>query len=111
MKKISIMILLSLLFLGCSREWNLENKEVIENEKPVIETRDELINEENNFEIVEILNVSCIADNECETPAHYLIQSHCPYSSKCIESKCSVICPSPFIGKKIEGDIIPAIDK
>jgi hypothetical protein len=30
------------------------------------------------------------------------MQSHCPYASKCIDMQCSVICPKPFFGKKIE---------
>ena len=105
MKKISILFL-SLLLLGCSYEWNLNNNDVIKNEKSGIEVREELIKEENNFEIVEVLDVPCDVDIDCKTPGIYMIQSHCPYNSKCIESKCSVICPHPFSGKKITDDNI-----
>jgi len=66
--------------------------------------------EKNNFNIIEVLDDSCIADIDCKTPAHYMIQSHCPYNSKCIKSKCSVICPSSFTGKIIDSNIIPMLD-
>lgn len=56
----------------------------------------------NNYEVVETLDISCNVDSDCETPGRYLIMSHCPYDSKCIKNKCSIICPEPFEGKKIE---------
>ncbi len=50
------------------------------------------------FEVIEVLGQSCQTDNDCETPAAYAIQSHCPYDSICIENSCTVICPAPFNG-------------
>jgi len=46
-----------------------------------------------NYTIAEILDVSCNIDEDCETPMDYLIRSSCPFTSKCLEKKCSVICP------------------
>lgn len=54
-----------------------------------------------DFEIIEILQESCSNDTNCETPMHYLIQSHCPYGSKCINEQCAVVCSYPFKGKII----------
>jgi regulatory protein YycI of two-component signal transduction system YycFG len=63
-------------------------KEFIFNEK-------ELPNvSENNFKIEKVLNISCKEDIECETPYEYLLMSRCPFTSKCIDNKCSVICPN-----------------
>lgn len=47
-----------------------------------------------NYEIVESSNQSCSEDKECETPNEYLIRSSCPYTSKCIQKTCTVICPN-----------------
>ncbi len=44
-------------------------------------------------EIVEITDISCENDNQCETPMDYLVKSNCPYGSRCIEGKCAVVCP------------------
>jgi len=88
MKKIFWLIVLLLLLISCS-----------EKEKIII---DETTNEENCYEVIETLDVSCKLDADCEIPMNYLIQSSCPYSSKCINSKCSVICPEPFKGRKVD---------
>lgn len=47
-----------------------------------------------DYKIEKVLDVSCKKDSECETPWEYLIRSNCPYTSKCIQDKCSVICPN-----------------
>lgn len=36
---------------------------------------------------------ACTQDSECITPMDYLIRSVCPYTSKCVEGTCSVVCP------------------
>jgi hypothetical protein len=79
MKKI-LLFFLPLLIISCTNE---------PTETPIQAT-------EKEYEVVETLDVSCVEDLDCETPSNYLIQSHCPYTSKCIESKCSVVCPYPF---------------
>lgn len=59
-----------------------------------------------NGEIVEFQDIECNLDSECETPAQYMIQSHCPYISKCVESKCAVVCPNPYKWRKIEENVV-----
>jgi hypothetical protein len=39
------------------------------------------------------LGKMCKVDTDCITPADYLIQSNCPFSSLCIDSVCKVVCP------------------
>jgi uncharacterized protein len=46
-----------------------------------------------NYTIAEVLNESCSIDNDCQTPGNYLIRSSCPYTSKCLNGKCTVVCP------------------
>ena len=111
------MNILSFLFwwsLFCSSIFlnvELSNEKKLETlEKSNEEENIKNILEKNNFNIIEVLDDSCIADIDCKTPAHYMIQSHCPYNSKCIKSKCSVICPSSFTGKIIDSNIIPMLD-
>lgn len=49
-----------------------------------------------SYTIAEVTEVSCESDDECETPMEYLARSVCPYTSRCIENKCTVVCPEPF---------------
>ncbi|MGV8086728.1 MAG: DUF333 domain-containing protein [Candidatus Woesearchaeota archaeon] len=51
------------------------------------------------YTISEILNDTCKVDQDCETPMNYLIRSSCPYTTKCIDDKCTVVCPI-FNGEK-----------
>lgn len=39
------------------------------------------------------LETSCTQASECETPAEYLMRSSCPYTSLCLNNKCTVVCP------------------
>ena len=39
------------------------------------------------------INKSCFADSDCKLPGSYAIRSDCPYDMKCIDYKCTVICP------------------
>jgi eight-cysteine-cluster-containing protein len=48
------------------------------------------------YTVAEVLNQTCSIDQDCGTPMNYLILSHCPYTSKCLEGKCTVVCPKPF---------------
>ena len=46
-----------------------------------------------NYRVAETSEQACSLDSECETPMSYLMQSNCPYTSKCLEKTCAVICP------------------
>lgn len=46
-----------------------------------------------SYKVEKILETSCKNNNDCETPFEYLIQSRCPFVSKCINNQCAVICP------------------
>jgi len=46
-----------------------------------------------NYTIEKVLEISCKKDGDCETPAEYLLMSRCPFKSKCLENKCTVVCP------------------
>lgn len=37
--------------------------------------------------------MSCTQDRDCITPTDYQIRSSCPFTSKCIENTCAVVCP------------------
>jgi putative hemolysin len=52
-----------------------------------------------NYEITEVLNDTCSGDADCTTPMNYLLRSSCPFTSKCLEGKCTVVCPT-FDGEK-----------
>jgi uncharacterized protein len=45
------------------------------------------------FAVVKIQRAGCSQDRECDLPMYYAVQSNCPYSMKCIEGKCNVVCP------------------
>jgi|GEM_PF-1114061 len=46
-----------------------------------------------NYKIEKAAGTSCSHDFECRTPEEYLLQSSCPFTSMCLNSKCAVICP------------------
>ena len=54
---------------------------------------------ETDYTIEEVLAIDCQVDNDCETPGEYLLQSRCPFTSKCLANKCTVVCPN-FEGNK-----------
>ncbi len=72
LNRVVVLLLASCFFVGCAQE-------------------------EEDFTVVEVLEVECREDVECETPNDYLIRSICPYTSKCIEGQCAVVCPEPFL--------------
>lgn len=49
------------------------------------------------YTIAEVTNETCSQDSDCETPMDYLVRSSCPFTSKCLEGRCTVVCPEPFI--------------
>lgn len=52
-----------------------------------------------DYTIEKVLAVECQIDIDCITPGEYMIQSRCPFTSKCLENKCTVVCPD-FVGNK-----------
>jgi hypothetical protein len=50
--------------------------------------------ESHGFYVEKVLEESCSSDDDCETPMDYLIRSSCPFTSKCLEGRCAVICPN-----------------
>lgn len=49
------------------------------------------------YQITKTLDVACTNNADCITPGEYLVQSSCPYTSLCLESKCNVVCPSQIV--------------
>jgi hypothetical protein len=46
-----------------------------------------------DYKIEKVLEIACQKASECETPGEYLVQSRCPFTSLCLENKCTVVCP------------------
>ena len=51
------------------------------------------------YNVTEVLNESCSKDVDCTTPRNYAIRSSCPFTTKCLDGKCTVVCPA-FVGNK-----------
>jgi len=47
-----------------------------------------------SYKVEKISEISCVKNRDCVTPAEYLIQSRCPFTSLCLQNKCAVVCPS-----------------
>jgi hypothetical protein len=47
-----------------------------------------------NYSLEKITETSCTQDSECVTPMEYAILSRCPFTSLCLNNKCTVVCPS-----------------
>jgi len=48
------------------------------------------------YTVEKTLTTSCTKDADCTTPNEYLLMSRCPFTSKCIEKQCAVVCPHSF---------------
>jgi hypothetical protein len=57
-----------------------------------------------SYTIEEITDVSCKVNSDCQTPMEYLVQSRCPFTSICLEKRCTVVCPDLEI-VEIQGEI------
>lgn len=79
-----LILLLVISLVSCSKTADLEND--LETSLPIGYSLD-------NYTIVEVLDVNCDISSTCQTPAGYLVMSNCPYTSLCLENKCTVICP------------------
>jgi hypothetical protein len=47
-----------------------------------------------SYTIEKVTGKTCKQNYDCETPMDYLMQSRCPFTSLCLENKCTVICPN-----------------
>lgn len=45
------------------------------------------------YTIEKVTGETCKQNSDCETPMDYLVQSRCPFTSLCLENKCTVVCP------------------
>lgn len=69
-----------------------------------------------SYTIDKVTDETCEKDTDCETPMEYLIQSRCPFTSICLENKCTVVCPDiktmeirgkiTYIQPEMDGSII-----
>lgn len=58
-----------------------------------------------NYSVEEVTEIFCNQNSECETPMDYLVQSRCPFTSICLQNKCTVVCPHQET-VEIQGKII-----
>ncbi|MFA6354358.1 MAG: hypothetical protein WCX12_01585 [Candidatus Paceibacterota bacterium] len=47
-----------------------------------------------NYTVEKVLDVSCIKNSDCVTPGEYAALSRCPMATLCLNTKCTVVCPS-----------------
>jgi putative hemolysin len=46
-----------------------------------------------DYSVTEVLDNTCEIDINCITPVSYSVRSDCPYTTKCLDNKCTVVCP------------------
>ncbi len=46
-----------------------------------------------NYTVAKVLDVVCEKKEDCETPFEYMAMSSCPYTTLCLDKKCTVVCP------------------
>jgi translocator protein len=46
-----------------------------------------------NYQVASTTEAFCMIDKDCETPGSYLMRSSCPYTSLCLDDRCTVVCP------------------
>ena len=85
------LLVLAITLAGCSHQIDTE-EETHQKDLPEGYTLEK-------YHVEEITEVPCKLDSDCKTPFDYLIQSRCPFTSKCLNNQCAVICPY------YEGDI------
>jgi hypothetical protein len=52
-----------------------------------------------SYDVAETTSVVCKQASDCVTPPEYLMQSHCPFTSLCLQDKCTVVCPK-YVGNR-----------
>lgn len=45
------------------------------------------------YTVAKVLETVCKKDDDCTTPSQYLMMSSCPYTSLCLNERCTVVCP------------------
>ncbi len=65
----------------------IDDRCVVIPETPVAEEAEVLEKPEGNT------GAACTSHEDCQTPMDYLVRSICPYSSRCIDNHCAVVCP------------------
>ena len=50
-----------------------------------------------SYKIEKVLEITCVVNDDCETPGEYAAQSRCPFISLCLKNKCTVVCPGPAV--------------
>lgn len=94
--KLIIILLLMLIFFITffyKSVINYDNTNNNVNIDKIIDTNSWII-DEIDYRIEKNLDIDCNIDDDCETPMEYMVRSNCPYTSKCINKKCNVICPN-----------------
>lgn len=46
-----------------------------------------------DYRVEVFLGTSCQLESDCVLPMEYAMQSHCPFTVKCISGGCAVVCP------------------
>lgn len=49
-----------------------------------------------DFTVAEVLEESCVQESDCIVPGDWAMRSVCPYETRCLEQRCTVVCPEPF---------------
>ncbi|MFA6171625.1 MAG: TspO/MBR family protein [Patescibacteria group bacterium] len=47
-----------------------------------------------SYKIEKVLDMACVKNTDCFTSGEYILQSRCPFTSLCLENKCTVVCPA-----------------
>jgi len=42
------------------------------------------------------VDIQCLADEDCDVPGEYAVQSICPFMAFCVDNQCLVGCPIPM---------------
>ena len=56
---------------------------------------------------MEIIGQKCLADSDCALPMMYGVRSNCPFTAKCLDGKCAVVCPDYRALSGEDGNTIP----
>ena len=54
------------------------------------------VRSEGGYQIEKAMTQRCQKDTDCKTPGNYLMMNRCPFTSLCLQQKCTVVCPKGF---------------